>query len=159
MDLDRRLFTFAALSAPLYAGPWVLFTVEEAGLIEALLAQIVPADDSPGAREAGVAFYIDKQLAGPLKRFAPTYREAIPRFRQACREAMGREFTELPFAEQTAFLKQVEAGHPPGLASFFAMLVDHTMQGFYGSPEHGGNRDEASWKMLGITDVMEGHQP
>ena len=29
----------------------------------------------------------------------------------------------------------------------------------FGSPAHGDNRDEASWKMLGITDVMEGHQP
>jgi gluconate 2-dehydrogenase gamma chain len=38
------------------------------------------------------------------------------------------------------------------------MVVDHTMQGFYGSPAHGGNRDEASWKMLGVTGVMEGHQ-
>jgi hypothetical protein len=38
------------------------------------------------------------------------------------------------------------------------MVIDHTMQGFYGSPEHGGNRDEASWKMLGIVDVMEGHK-
>jgi hypothetical protein len=32
------------------------------------------------------------------------------------------------------------------------------MQGFYGSPTHGGNRDEASWKMLGIQEIMGGHQ-
>ena len=43
-------------------------------------------------------------------------------------------------------------------AAFFQMVVDHTMQGFYGSPKHGGNRGEASWKMLGIEAVMrEGH--
>jgi gluconate 2-dehydrogenase gamma chain len=42
--------------------------------------------------------------------------------------------------------------------SFFEMLIDHTMQGFYGSPAHGGNRDGASWKMLGISGYMgEGH--
>jgi gluconate 2-dehydrogenase gamma chain len=57
-----------------------------------------------------------------------------------------------------AFLRQIEHDTSSPLASFFAMVIDHTMQGFYGSPEHGGNRDEASWKMLGIVDVMEGHK-
>jgi hypothetical protein len=38
------------------------------------------------------------------------------------------------------------------------MVADHAMQGFYGSPAHGGNLDAASWKMLGIEDVMEGHR-
>ena len=33
---------------------------------------------------------------------------------------------------------------------FFAMIVDHTMQGFYGSPRHGGNRDGVSYRMLGM---------
>jgi len=35
-------------------------------------------------------------------------------------------------------------------AEFFKLLVEHTMQGFYGSPRHGGNRDYVSYKMLGI---------
>jgi len=29
-------------------------------------------------------------------------------------------------------------------------LVDHTIQGFYGGPRHGGNRDAVSWRMLGL---------
>jgi gluconate 2-dehydrogenase gamma chain len=35
-------------------------------------------------------------------------------------------------------------------AEFFNLIRAHAMQGFYGDPRHGGNRDEASWKMLGI---------
>jgi gluconate 2-dehydrogenase gamma chain len=148
--MDRRLFLLAAAAAPLYAGPLVLFSEDEAKVLEALCNQIVPAeDDAPGAVRAGVVFYIDKHLAGPLKRFAPAYRRGIP---------LLREFTSLNFAEQAQFLRELERGSNPELASFFSMVVDHTMQGFYGSPEHGGNRDEASWKMLGIVDVMGGHQ-
>jgi gluconate 2-dehydrogenase gamma chain len=38
----------------------------------------------------------------------------------------------------------------PNTKPFFDMLVAHTMQGFYGDPRHGGNRERASWKMLGV---------
>jgi gluconate 2-dehydrogenase gamma chain len=141
-----------------YSGPLVLFTGEEAKLIEALTNQIVPADDAPGAVAAGVVYYIDKQLAGPLRRFEPVYRKSIPLFRSACLEQTGKEFTTLSFAAQTAWLRQIERPPSSVSASFFALVIDHTMQGFYGSPQYGGNRDQASWKMLAIEDVMEGHK-
>jgi gluconate 2-dehydrogenase gamma chain len=142
--MDRRAFLLSAAAIPLYAaGPLQTFTPEEARIVEALCAQIIPADDVPGAKEAGVLYYIDRQLAGPLKRFAGAYKSGLPAF---------QKLPDLAFAEQTAFLKSLQSN------SFFSMVVDHTMQGFYGSPEHGGNRDEASWKMLGIVNEMAGHQ-
>jgi gluconate 2-dehydrogenase gamma chain len=147
-----------AAAPALYSGPLQLLTEEEAKLVEALADQIVPADDAPGALAAGVVYYIDRQLAGPLQRFAPAYRKAIPLFRAACLRRTGEEFTSLPFARRTEFLRQIERDAPSEPASFFSLVVDHTMQGFYGSPEHGGNRDAASWKMLGIEDVMGGHK-
>jgi gluconate 2-dehydrogenase gamma chain len=156
--LDRRSFTLVLAAAPLYSGPLVWLADDDARLIEALADQIVPPDDAPGALAAGVVYYIDQQLAGPLKRYQEVYSRSIPLFRSACRERTGREFTALAFGERTAFLHSIENGAQPALASFFAMVVDHTMQGFYGSPAHGGNREEASWKMLGIEDVMGGRQ-
>ena len=42
--------------------------------------------------------------------------------------------------------------------AFVQPVADHTMQGFYGSPAHGGNRDETCWNMPGIQNVMEGHR-
>lgn len=156
--LDRRTFALALLGTPLYAGPLVLFSGPEHDLLALLVEQIIPADDTaPSAREAGVVFYIDKQLAGPLQRFAAEYRRGLPLLESACRTQTGHSFGELDFAARTAFLQQIESGQVPGLATFFSMVIDHTMQGFYGSPMHGGNRDEASWKMLGIEHVMGGH--
>ena len=38
----------------------------------------------------------------------------------------------------------------PESRAFFDLAVTHAMQGFYGSPRHGGNRDFASWRMLGV---------
>lgn len=156
MEMDRRSFLLLAAS-PLYAGPLVQLSAAESKLVDALTNQIIPADDAPGASEAGVVFYIDKQLDGPLKRFRPTYTRCIPLFQAACRNAFGREFQNLSFDEQTDFLRQIEHGPDRELSSFFSLVIEHTMQGFYGSPEHGGNRDEASWKMLNIVDVMGGH--
>jgi gluconate 2-dehydrogenase gamma chain len=148
LGMDRRVFmlsTAAAAVAPLYAGPLVTFTGDEAKLLEALVDQVIPADESgPGAAQAGVVFYIDKQLNGPLKRFVPNYRRSLPLF---------HEFLALSFDERTKVLRSLDGPK----ASFFSTVVDHTMQGFYGSPVHGGNLNEASWKMLGIQNVMGGH--
>jgi len=151
MELDRRLFVLTAAALPLYSGPAVVFTSNEAALITALTDHIIPADDVPGALAAGVIFYIDKQLAGPLQRYHAAYQTGIAKFEANCREQTGKAFLELDHKTQSAYLQKVEAG------AFFNMVVDHTMQGFYGSPEHGGNRGEASWKMLGIGNVMQGH--
>ena len=144
--MHRRAFLLSAIPIPFYAAsPLQVLSAAEARIVEALCDQIVPADDAPGAKAAGVLYYIDRQLAGPLQRFAPRYHAALPAF---------HTLPDLPFAEQTAFLNALK-GEP---AAFFQLVVDHTMQGFYGSPAHGGNRDEASWKMLGIVDLMGGHQ-
>lgn len=53
-----------------------VFTPLEARTVEALTARIMPGDASdPGAREAGVVFYIDNMLAFQEGFVEPTYRE------------------------------------------------------------------------------------
>src|SRR5260370_31351328 len=138
--ITRRGFAFGLAASALYSGPLVLFTDEEAKLIEALTNQIVPSDDAPGAVEEGVVYYIDKQLASPLQRFEPVYRKSIPLFRSACLQQTGQEFAALPFAALTAWLREIERVPSSALASFFGLVLDHTMQGFHRSPPHGGNR-------------------
>src|SRR2546423_9110087 len=64
--------------------PLRFFTREEALDIAAAAAQIFPSDDSgPGANEAGVVIYIDRQLAGPYGRdrnryTQPPFESGIP---------------------------------------------------------------------------------
>ncbi len=42
----------------------------------------------------------------------------------------------------SGFWKNISQQH------FFNILRDHTMQGFYGSPRHGGNKNYVSYKMM-----------
>lgn len=146
--LSRRGFLASSAAAGLLQAKPVYFSEAEASLVVLIAEQIVPADQDAGATQAGVVHYIDRQLAGPLKRFAPVYRAGLPAF---------EPLRNMASAEQTRFLEAVERGEQGrAAAELFNLMVDHTMQGFYGSPKHGGNEGEVSWRMLGIVSEMDG---
>lgn len=133
------------------------FTEAEAALLIPICEQIIPRDDTPGATDAGVIHYIDRQVSSVLSRHQQTYRQGLAAFRQTCLQVFKQPFEQLPFDTQTEALRQLEAGkapkelwREPSAKVFFNLVCDHTMQGFYGSPRHGGNRDYASYRMLGL---------
>ncbi len=127
---------------------WRFFTDSEAKTVEAICAQIIPEDQDPGAVTAGVVHFLDKQLSGFYKPLQKTYRRGIAEIDRQSLAFGGKTFAELPAGSQLELLHHVEKD--PNLKPFFSLLVDHTMQGFYGDPRHGGNRDRVSWKMLGV---------
>jgi gluconate 2-dehydrogenase gamma chain len=54
---------------PKHPAPAIFFTPEEAAFIEAAVARLIPNDEvGPGAVEANVPFFLDRQLAGPFGR-------------------------------------------------------------------------------------------
>ena len=137
--------------------PYRFFSAVEASLLIAICEQIIPRDDAPGATDAGVIHYIDRQLAGVLGRHQRTYRLGLESFRKTCLQVHEARFEELPPATQTETLRLIETGKgpkelwgSPSQQEFFGLVIDHTMQGFYGSPRHGGNRDYVSYRMLGL---------
>jgi gluconate 2-dehydrogenase gamma chain len=137
--------------------PWRFLTVDEARTLAALCDQIIPADEDPGAAWAGVVNYIDRQLCGPLRHLRGSYRRGIAAVDISSRILYGSDFTGLTMGQQVELLTLVEQSRAPAQAwkqisssSFFELLVEQTMQGFYGDPRHGGNRERTSWKMLGI---------
>jgi gluconate 2-dehydrogenase gamma chain len=136
---------------------WRFLTAAEATVVDAIAEQVIPADDDPGAREAGVVSYIDRQLAGPFEKHQQAYRRGIVGVQQAANAMFGGDFESLRWTQQTAVLRTMERNDAPGdvwqstsARSFFELVRDHTMQGFYGSPRHGGNRDFVSFRMLGL---------
>jgi len=146
-----------AISCRQATSPWRFLTVKEAQTLGSICGQIVPSDQDPGAKEAGVVNYIDRQLLGYLKRHQKAYREGLAGIDQTSLALAGREFTELPLDQQLDVLKALERNEAPGRVwkkrsakAFFDLVVNHTMQGFYGDPRHGGNRDGVSWRMLGL---------
>ncbi len=151
----KRRTALLTATLPLYAAaPLGYLSKGEAAVVEALCEAIIPADQDPGAKEAGVLYYIDKQLQGALARNAALYRECIPLLARKCKEETGKEFIEMSVRERTEWLQKLEGGGPSRVSAFFLTVIEHTMQGFYGSPKHGGNRDMASWRMLKIEKWM-----
>lgn len=133
------------------------FTDEEASLVDLITEQLVPTDDTPGAIEAGCLNFIDKQLVGPYSRHQKNYRQGLRCLQTTCRAKFGLPFQELDWPEQTAILSALESGDVdstdwPDVSPqrFFQLIRDHTMQGFYGSPRHGGNVNYLSYRMLGL---------
>jgi gluconate 2-dehydrogenase gamma chain len=128
-------------------GPyWRFFTAAEARAVDAICERIVPADDLAGASGAGVVNFIDLQLTKHYRKHRDAYRKGIANVEAAGRGLFGKPFAELAPEQQTEVLMTIEEKDP----EFFALIRSHTMQGYYGDPRHGGNRDEVSWKMLGL---------
>jgi len=133
------------------------FTSEEALCIIAICEQIIPKDGSPGATDAGVIYYIDNQLSGVFYYDQEIYRNGILYLQKYCEKTYQKPFQQLIPEKQTQLLKILESNQltetdwPRGKpADFFNRIVGHTMQGFYGSPIHGGNKDYMSFTMLRI---------
>jgi gluconate 2-dehydrogenase gamma chain len=163
--VDRRGFlktgaTAAAATAVACGAPegrWRALTNEEARTLAAACDQVVPPDDSPGAAEAWVVVFIDRQLATRARDQLEMWQRGVRALDATARARKGMSFDELTSEEQTAILESVEAGEVPAGAweglepqAFFGRLVRYTMMGFYGDPRHGGNREHVSWRMLGV---------
>ncbi len=136
---------------------WKFITKQESVLLDALAEQIIPTDEWPGGRDSGVTRFIDQQLKGPYTRFQETYRKGLMAIQETSKNKFQKRFEELPFVEQTRFLETMEGGKMEGELwaegfdrQFFKLIRDHSMQGFYGSPRHGGNKNYVSYKMIGL---------
>jgi gluconate 2-dehydrogenase gamma chain len=169
----------APMENPAAPGPAYL-NVSERAFIDAAIARLIPNDElGPGAKEAGVGDFIDRQLGGPYGRAqtwymqgpwregteqqgyqlkltpAEFYRTAIADIDEYCkRELGGKSFAELDAASQDKVLHGLEKGDielaRAQAKEFFDMLWHNTREGFLADPMYGGNRDFAGWKLIGF---------
>ena len=90
--------------------------------------------------------YIDIQLTKAFRKHRQAYRKGLADIDIASRAMFGSAFADLPADRRSAILRDVERNSRP----FFELILAHARQGFYGDPRHGGNRNRASWKMVGL---------
>lgn len=136
-----------------------VLTAAQWDALDAACERILPKDKDPGAREVGVVNYIDAQLlyppvsafrallqagAGELDRLAGA--RGRPRFSALAADEQDRILADLPHQRM---------GEYSG-ARFFQVLVALTMEGFFGDPIYGGNRDQAGWKMIKLVPRSPG---
>jgi gluconate 2-dehydrogenase gamma chain len=140
--------------------PLRFFTATEGTAIQAAAERIFPTDESgPGATEAGVVIYIDRQLASPYAKDKYRYTkgpwiESIPEHGYQGREnlqeiyragiaSLGEDFATLSADEQDTRLEKIEH------TMFFQQLHTHTVEGMFCDPMHGGNINMVGWKLIG----------
>ncbi len=178
----------AAAAAPDVPAGYVYLTPDEALFIEAVVDHMIPADQfTPKGTDLGIHTYIDRALAsgwgkgerlyrqGPWKRGtgnqgyqlsltpAELYRTAIPRVDAECVKQYGKGFDKVTAEQREAFLVALQgskvtlADGVPG-RTFFDMLYQNVMEGMFGDPIYGGNKDKAGWKLIGFGGVVAVHQ-
>jgi len=139
--------------------PLRFFTAEEARVIQAATERIFPGDASgPGATEAGVTIYIDRQLASPYGKDKYRYTkgpwiESIPEHGYQGKETPQQiyragikvlgDFAGLSSQEQDVRLETIQE------TVFFRLMHAHTVEGMFCDPLHGGNLGMVGWKMIG----------
>lgn len=153
------------------------FTPEEWSFVLAATARLIPSDgEGPGALEAHVPVFIDRQLAGeygsakdwymvgphdpaaspdrgwqtPLNP-AELYRKAIPAFSAWCESRWSKDFRNLSAQQQDEALIALQKGETkldPELSIFFATLLSNTKEGYFADPMHGGNYGMQAWSYI-----------
>ena len=148
-------------------------------VVTAAAERIIPKDaNGPGATDAGVVYFIDRQLsseygmvgkryvAGPFIAGVPTqgdqlgstmrdrYRMGVDGIQAYAQKQYQKNFKALTPEQQDQILRDMEAGTATGFTGitgqqFFQLLVGHVKAGFLADPVYGGNRDLAGWKMIG----------
>lgn len=155
------------------------FTADEWAFVRAACARLIPSDgDGPGAIEAHVPIFIDKQMtaefgtgadwfmegphdpgADPFLGFqspltpAQIYREAIAAIDAWCKAEKGCRFAALDAPTQDNVLQNLQGGKvplSPELRDFFAFLLQNSKEGYFADPMYGGNFKMAGWKHIGF---------
>ena len=110
--------------------------------------EIVPADDFPSASQAGVVIYIDRQLSRHYRRFRMAYARGLEQAESISGRRFGHGLAQASAEQRLEVARALEQEN----RTFFELVRKHTLEGYYGSPRHGGNRDAVSWRMLGLTE-------
>ncbi len=132
-----------------------MLSAQQLRSLQAVVDRIIPADEFPSGWEAGVGDYLLRQLRTDLRPRLAAYRAGLDALDREAQIVAGRHFADLDAAMQDEILVWIEAGEvaaawPVRPVIWFRMLVDHAMEGYYGDPGNGGNRDAVSWRMIGF---------
>jgi len=125
-----------------------VLSAEQAAEIEAAASRIIPSDNTPGAREAGVIYFIDRALATFAAGQRDDYVKGLPVLQAKTQEMFPNvpRFSQATPDQQDAILKALD-GQP-----IFELIREHTVMGFVADPARGGNRGKVGWKCIGFDD-------
>jgi hypothetical protein len=130
------------------------FNEAQAAEIDAITAQIIPTDETPGAREAHCLYFIDRALSTFERGRQSIYVQGLQDLRAKTQQLYpdASKFSALTSEQQIKTLTAIEK------TPFFNAVRTHTILGFFSRPMHGGNYDKVGWKLIGYDDSLN-HKP
>jgi hypothetical protein len=133
---------------------FTFFTPEQAVEVEAMAAQIIPTDATPGAREARCIVFIDRILTTFEKDAQGQYTKGLGDLAAQTKQLFptAARFSALNDADQIKVLTAMEK------TPFFNLVRTHTVTGFFAAPVHGGNANKVGWKLVNYDDSLH-HKP
>jgi gluconate 2-dehydrogenase gamma chain len=145
----------AADAIPANGTPTVFFTPSQAADVEAIAEQIIPATDTPGAKEARVVYFIDLALVSFAKESQGVYTKGLADLNGKVKQvnAGAESFASLTPDQQAQVLTSIEK------TPFFQAVRSHTIMGMFASPQHGGNYAKAGWKLVDFDDSLNFQPP
>lgn len=131
------------------------FTPDQAMEVEAIAAQIIPTDDTPGAREARVIYFIDRALATFDRDKQPLYVKGLELLQAKTAERFPAvpKFSTAGEEQQIAVLKALEK------EEFFDTVRLHVLSGLLCDPARGGNFNQVGWKLIGFDGAHVNEPP
>jgi gluconate 2-dehydrogenase gamma chain len=157
-NLSRRtviasatLIPVATLTAAAQA-PQTALSASQRQVLDAFVDRLIPKDElGPGALECGAANYIDRSLADALSTEKGSFAEGLDAVDAFARKAQGAAFPELSADKKDAVLTALEVGDASGFPSaraFFNRVRRLTLEGMFGDPYYGGNKNFAGWDLI-----------
>ena len=146
------LIPLAALtSAPPLAAqvPATVFSSEQRKILDAFIGRLIPKDElGPGALECGVGDYIDQCLAGFNAAEKPQFLEGLAGLDLYALRTQGAAFATLTAEKRDAVLTAIDNNQAPNLRGFFNRARRLTLEGMFGDPVYGGNKNFAGWDLI-----------
>ncbi len=123
----------------------LFFSPEQAAEIDAIASRIIPTDDTPGAHEAGVVYFLDHALTSFAENQRSVFVEGLRKLPDdvAAKVPGAARFSTLTPARQDDVLRGIEQ------TPFFGAMRFATLAGMFSLPSYGGNRDWIGWKLVG----------
>jgi gluconate 2-dehydrogenase gamma chain len=146
-----RLMVSKQQKSPKDNQPLKVLTRNETRLLEAVADRIFPATNTPGAVEAGAVNYIHQALVGDYASLVSLYRKGLRAVERHGRRRFGARFSALKDVEKDAILLDFEAGDVSDFkraAAFFEIVRCHVLEGVFGEPDYGGNKNLIGWRLV-----------
>jgi choline dehydrogenase-like flavoprotein len=141
------------------------FSSEVRPILEAVSNRMIPEDAWPSATNGGVLTYLERRAGEVLATWMDLIEPGLLALDAKALALHGQPFTELSATEKDRLLHDLEHDRirdwPVSSKLFFDTLLGLVIEGYYGSPEAGGNPEGKSWDMIGFRPgtFSESHAP